>query len=139
MFFLKSKHNIFRLFFIAMLRMINLFFAFKNKNCCYICHFYHECAFKLTDWLIWLVHQFWLVNLININLLKLTACNYYQLKCKYPLNSIKVRFFFGKHIEKMQLWRHDKNYYHFCKSNIPVINLIVSSRNMIKVSKNMSL
>ena len=26
-----------------------------------------------------------------------------------------------------------------CKSNIPVINLIVGSRNMIKVPKNMSL
>ena len=46
---------------------------------------------------------------------------------------------FWKNIEKQYLCRHDKNYYYFCKSNIPVINLIVDSRNMIKVSKNMSL
>ena len=31
------------------------------------------------------------------------------------------------------------NYYYFCKLNIPVINLIVGSRNMIIASKNMSL
>ena len=54
------------------------------------------------------------------------------------LNSIKEQVFFGKSIEKKHLCRHDKNYY-FCKSNIPAINLIVGSRNMIKVSKNMSL
>ena len=54
------------------------------------------------------------------------------------LNGIKVRVFFGKNIEKRHLRRHDKNYYYFCKSNIAVINLIVGSRNMIKVSKNMS-
>ena len=34
----------------------------------------------------------------------------------------------------MHLCRHDKNYYYFWKTNIPVINLIVDSRNMIKVS-----
>ena len=27
-------------------------YAFKNKNCCYLCRFYHECTFELTDWLI---------------------------------------------------------------------------------------
>ena len=70
-------------FFIYMLRMINLFFAFKNKNCCYLCRYYHECVFELTDWLIWLVHQFRLVILNKLklvwklNLLKLTASNYY--------------------------------------------------------------
>ena len=47
--------------------------------------------------------------------------------------------FFEKNMEKKPLRRNDKNYYYFCKSNIPVINLIVGSRNMIKVSKNMSL
>ena len=41
---------------------------------------------------------------------------------------VKVRVFL-KNIEKKHLCRHDKNYYHFCKSNIPVINLIVGSRN----------
>ena len=49
------------------------------------------------------------------------------------LNCIKVRVFF-EHFSY-----HDKNYYYYWKSNIPVINLIVDSRNMIKVSKNMSL
>ena len=41
------------------------------------------------------------------------------------LKGIKVRVFFEKNIEKKHLCRHDKNYYYFCKSNIPVINLIV--------------
>ena len=54
------------------------------------------------------------------------------------LNGIKVRVFSEKNIEKKPLCRHDKNCYYFCKSNIPVINLIAGSRNMIKVSKNMS-
>ena len=54
------------------------------------------------------------------------------------LNGIKERAFFQKNIEKKQLYRNDKNYYYFCKSNIPVINLIVGSRNMIKISKYMS-
>ena len=58
---------------------------------------------------------------------------------KVLLNGIKVQVFFGKIVEKKHLCRHDKNYYYFWKSNIPVINLIVDSRNMIKVSKNMGL
>ena len=41
--------------------------------------------------------------------------------------------------KKKNVCCHDKNYYYFCKSNIPVINLIVGSRNMIKLSKSMSL
>ena len=57
----------------------------------------------------------------------------------WELNSIKLRVFFEKSIGKKQLRRHDKNYHYFCKSNISVINLIVSSKNMNKVSKNMSL
>ena len=40
-----------------------------------------------------------------------------------------------KNIEKKRLCCHDKNYYYFWKSNIPVINLTVDSRNMVKVSK----
>ena len=57
------------------------------------------------------------------------------------LNSMAFRCgsFSEKNIEKNHLCRHDKNYYYYWKSNIPVINLIVDSRNMIKVSKNMSL
>ena len=54
-------------------------------------------------------------------------------------NGIKVRVFFGKNIEKKHLCRHDKRYYYFCKTNIPGINLIAAYRNIIKVSKNMSL
>ena len=50
------------------------------------------------------------------------------------LNNFKERVFF----ERKHLCHHDKNYYYFCKSNIPVINLIVGSRNMIKVSKSLS-
>ena len=55
------------------------------------------------------------------------------------LNDIKVWVFFEKNIKKKHLCYHEKNYCYFCKSNIPVINLIVSLRNMIKLSKNMSL
>ena len=33
----------------------------------------------------------------------------------------------------MHLYCHDKNYYYFWKTNISVINLIVDSRNLIKV------
>ena len=51
-----------------------------------------------------------------------------------------MRVFFEKKHRKKHLRRPDKNYYYFRKSNdTTVINLIVSSRNMIKVSKNMSL
>ena len=51
------------------------------------------------------------------------------------LNSIKVQVFFEKNIDKKHLCHHDKNYCYFCKSNIPVINLIAGSRNIIKLSK----
>ena len=44
-----------------------------------------------------------------------------------------------KNIEKKHLCHHGQNYCHFWKSNIPVINLSEGSRDMIKVSKNMSL
>ena len=61
-------------------------------------------------------------------------------KEQHPLlTGIKVRVFFGKKHRKKHLCCHDKNYYYFCKSNIRIINLIVGSRNMIEVSKNMSL
>ena len=45
---------------------------------------------------------------------------------------------YRKKHRKKHLCRHDKNYCYFYKSNIPVINLIVGSRKMIKVSKNTS-
>ena len=41
---------------------------------------------------------------------------------------------FEKNIEKKHLCRPYKNFYYFCKSNAPVINLIVVSRN-IKIKK----
>ena len=60
-----------------------------------------------------------------------------------PKKSIQIRVkvwaFFGKNIEKKHLHHHDKNDYYFWKSNIFVINLIVDSRNFIKVSKDLSL
>ena len=49
----------------------------------------------------------------------------------FILNGIKVPVFFGKNIGKKHLCRHDKNFYYFCKPNMPVINLIAGSRNMI--------
>ena len=57
----------------------------------------------------------------------------------WGVNGIKMQVFFKRNIEKKHLCHHDKNYYYFCKSNISVTNLIVGSRNMIKLSKNMSL
>ena len=88
--FFKSRNiTFFASFFIFILSMINLLFTFKNKNYCYLCRFYHKCVFELTDWLIWLVHQFWFVNLNKHQLLKLTACNYYQLWCKFPQSMFK--------------------------------------------------
>ena len=53
--------------------------------------------------------------------------------------ALRCGSFSEKNIEKKHLYRHDKNYYYFCKSNIPAINSVVGSRNMIKVSKNMGL
>ena len=51
------------------------------------------------------------------------------------LKGINVPGFFGKNIEKKHLCCHDKNYYYFWKSNIPVINLTADSRNMIRFQK----
>ena len=55
------------------------------------------------------------------------------------LNGIKLRVFFGEDIEKKRLCHHDNNYCYFWTANTPVINLIVDSRNITTVSKNMSL
>ena len=55
------------------------------------------------------------------------------------LNDIKVLVFLWINIQKKHLRRRDKNYYYSSKWNIPVINMILGSRNMIKVSKNVSL
>ena len=47
--------------------------------------------------------------------------------------ALRCRSFSEKNIEIKHLLHHDKNYYYYLKSNIPVINLTVDSRNMIKV------
>ena len=52
------------------------------------------------------------------------------------LSSIKIRVFFERYIENKHMCCPDHNY--FCKSKICVINSIADSRNMVKVSKNMS-
>ena len=53
--------------------------------------------------------------------------------------ALRCESFSEKNIEQKHLCRHEKNYCYFCKLNIPVTNLIVGSRNLIKLSKNMSL
>ena len=75
--FLKLKSNIFRFFYYFYVSNDQPIFAFKNKSS----RVYHECAFEFTDWLIWLIHKFWLVHLNKPQLVKilLTACNYYLL------------------------------------------------------------
>ena len=79
----------------------------------------------------------------TVNLFSSDKCFIYFISdaphCIWWLNSIKVQFFFGKNIVKKHLCHHDKNYCYFCKSDISVINLIAGSRNMIKLSKDMSL
>ena len=60
-------------------------------------------------------------------------------KVYIKLNGIKMLVFFEKSIKKKHFCSQDKNYCYFCKSNIPVINLIVGFRNMIKLSTNVSL
>ena len=50
-----------------------------------------------------------------------------------------MRGLFRKKHRKKHLRGDDKNNYYFYKSSIPVIKLIVDSRNMINVSKNKSL
>ena len=59
--------------------------------------------------------------------------------CNRSVNSINVWVFFEKHIKNKYLCCPDKNQHYFCKSCFPVINLIVGSRNIIEVSKNISL
>ena len=51
------------------------------------------------------------------------------LRCESPSS---------KH-RKKHLCHSDKNYYYFCKLNIPVINLIIGYINRVKVLKNMNL
>ena len=79
-----------------------------------------------------------MLNIIKRSNFSKFSCSSYYRKISFHLtllNGIKVQIFFGKKNWKKHLCCHDKNYYYFWKSNIPVINLIVDSRNMIKVSK----
>ena len=55
------------------------------------------------------------------------------------LNSIKVQVFFKKYIKKKHLCHYNKDFCYFCKSNISVISLIVGSRNVIRLSRNIGL
>ena len=68
-----------------------------------------------------------------------TGFDDFRFYVNYKLNGIKVRVFFGRNIETKHLRHHDKSCCYFCKSNIPIVNLIAGSRNMIKLSKMMSL
>ena len=56
-------------------------------------------------------------------------------KSKMCSTTLRCESFSKKNIEKKHLCCREKNYYYLCKSNIYVINLIVDSRNMIKLSK----
>ena len=71
-------------------------------------------------------------------ILRTTSVRLLQEKNTSNSTGLRCRFFSKKNIRKKHLCRHNKNYYYFCKSNIPLINLIVGSRNMIKISKNIS-
>ena len=66
-------------------------------------------------------------------------CTLLQIENSLYSTALRCGSFSKKNIEKKHLCRHDKHFYYFWKSNIRVINLIVNSRNMIKVSKNMRL
>ena len=51
---------------------------------------------------------------------------------KIRLNSINVRVFFEKNIEKKHLRRHDKDYYYCCKSDIPAFFIVFQWGRMLK-------
>ena len=97
--FLNSKQNNFRFFssFYASNSQLNIF-AFKNKNCWHLCGFYRECAFELIDWLILLAHQFWLVYLIQYQVVEIisTVFNYYHITtlkaCSKMFHVCKTKF-----------------------------------------------
>ena len=80
--FLKFKTPYVSLLFLFLCFGWPTYFLLSENNFCYICRFYHERAFELPDWLIWLVHQFWLVHLNKHHLVEilLTACDYHQIK-----------------------------------------------------------
>ena len=84
-------------------------------------------------------YQFWYMSKDDaINIMN-NSCPNDRRGVFYYSTALRCGSFSEKNIEKKHLCRHYKNYYYFCKSNIPVINLIAGSRNMIKVSKNVTL
>ena len=54
------------------------------------------------------------------------------------LKRIKVQVFFVKHIDEKDLCHPQNSYCYFCKSNNLETNLVVGSRVMIEISKNMN-
>ena len=61
---------------VSRFRTTNLCFAFKNKNCCCLCHFSNKCALELIGWLIWLAHQLWLICINKHELVKMLLTAY---------------------------------------------------------------
>ena len=59
-----------------------------------------------------------------------------QIRANLFFNSQKHKSLFQKKYQKKHLWHLDRNCCYFCKSNISVINLILSSRNIIKIQQN---
>ena len=59
-----------------------------------------------------------------------------QKKARIHLNDILATL---RCFEEKKLYRHHKNFYYAYESNIPIIDFIAVSRNMIKASKHMSL
>ena len=80
---------------------------------------------------------------LSLNL-KSPICSFF-LACytaRAPISFMKI-FCWNRLLELLEKWttqsHHDKNYCYFWKSFISVINLIVDSKNMIKLSKTLSL
>ena len=109
-----------------------------TKNC--QCHSPRIAMISNSVWIrSWIKPRIWL---------KVAECRTRQTRIQYWVwqnqmflcssTALRSGSFSEKNIEKKHLCRHDKNYYYFCKSKIPVINLTAGSRKLIKVSKNMS-
>ena len=60
---------------------------------------------------------------------------YLYLQLFFNSAALRCWSFSEKTLYSKYLYSLHKNYYYFWKSNIPVINLLVDSRNMIKFQK----
>ena len=76
---------------------------------------------------------------IQLAFLSINKKSYIIKVFNYFSTALRCGSFSEKNIEKKHLRCHDKNYCYLCNSSISVIDLIVGSRNMIKIYKNMSL